>query len=389
MSTDPVRTMVKSFLLPGLSLLLAQAFAGVTLAAPPEASPAPAAPRAGFDDGPYIDYVDGGLVARWVCDGRSEVARFHARRWPVRVPPRCGQAAAIEVRAPVAGRERVDLRGVERLAALSDVHGQYALMVRLLQANRILDDRGDWAWGDGHLVLVGDVFDRGPRVNEIFWKLYALEQQAREAGGGLHVLLGNHEAMVLYRDLRYVNDRYFATANALGIAYTDLYGPGSVIGDWLRSRPVIARIDDMLFVHGGMSPAFLALGIDNETANDRYRASLGMPRTLTRDDPRYAPLYDGRDSPIWYRGYFDPDALDPAGMDAVLDRLGVAHVVVGHTSMAHVESHRGGRVIAVDSSIKDGESGELLFVEAGRMSRGTLAGERLPLRDATATDPVE
>ncbi len=334
---------------------------------------------AGHDDGPYVDHVDGGVLARWVCDGRREVVRYRASRWPVVVPPRCGQDGAIQVRAPVASRDRVDLRGVARLAALSDVHGQLGLMVRLLQANGILDADGDWAWGEGHLVLVGDVFDRGPRVNEIFWLLYGLEQQAREAGGGLHVLLGNHEAMVLYRDLRYVNDRYFATANALDVAYPDLYGPQSVIGNWLRSRPVIARINDMLFVHGGMSPEFLALGIGNEAANDRYRESLGMPRTRTREDPRYAPLYDGTTSPIWYRGYFNPDALDRAGVEALVQRLGVEHVVVGHTSMAHVESWHDGRVIAVDSSIKDGESGELLFVEDGRMSRGTLDGTRLPL----------
>jgi hypothetical protein len=36
-------------------------------------------------------------------------------------------------------------------------------------------------------------------------------------------------------------------------------------------------------------------------------------------------------------------------------------------------------VISIDSSIKKGVSGELLFREAGRWQRGTLSGERLPL----------
>ena len=358
-----------------------------TGASPPATAAYEQPATAMFDDGPYIDYVEDGLVARWVCDGQREVEHYRVSLWPVSVPSRCGHDRAIQVRLPLDSPSRVELRGVSRLAALSDVHGQYDLMVRLLKANGILDPQGRWSWGDGHLVLVGDVFDRGPRVNEIFWLLYALEQQARDAGGGLHVLLGNHEAMVLYRDLRYVNERYFATANALGIAYPDLHGPQSVIGNWLRSRPVIARINDMLFVHGGMSPEFLALGIDDQAANDRYRESLGMPRTRTREDPRYAPLYDGTSSPIWYRGYFNPETLDRAGVEAVVRHLGVEHVVVGHTSKAHVESWHDGRVIAVDSSIKNGESGELLFVEDGRMSRGTLDGTRRPLMPVAGAAP--
>lgn len=335
----------------------------------------------GIDDGPYVFRDAGGLTARWVCEGEPVVEHLRVRRWPATVPARCGVDAAVEIRAPVEARSRVDLRDVRRIVALSDVHGQYALMQRLLTANGVLDDRGDWAWGDGHLVLVGDVFDRGPAINEILWTLYRLEGQARAAGGGLHLLLGNHEAMVLYRDLRYVNDRYFQTTNTLGIAYADLYGPDTVLGDWLRSRPVIARINDLLFVHGGLSPEFLALGIDNETANDRYRESLGLPREATREDPRYAPLYDGSASPIWYRGYFLDDGLDTAAVDALAARLGVRHIVVGHTSREHVEGHHGGTVVAVDSSIKNGENGELLFVEDGVMSRGLLDGQRVPLME--------
>jgi hypothetical protein len=44
--------------------------------------------------------------------------------------------------------------------------------------------------------------------------------------------------------------------------------------------------------------------------------------------------------------------------------------------MPHVSSFHGDRVIAIDSSIKNGENGELLFIEDGRLSRpaGRLAG---------------
>jgi hypothetical protein len=41
-----------------------------------------------------------------------------------------------------------------------------------------------------------------------------------------------------------------------------------------------------------------------------------------------------------------------------------------------------GRVIAIDSSIKKGKYGELLFREQGAFTRGTPAGERLPLGES-------
>ena len=63
----------------------------------------------------------------------------------------------------------------------------------------------------------------------------------------------------------------------------------------------------------------------------------------------------------------------------MLDQLGLKRIVVGHTSMPHVSSFHGDRIIAIDSSIKDGENGELLFIEDGKLSRGLLDGRRVPL----------
>ena len=40
-----------------------------------------------------------------------------------------------------------------------------------------------------------------------------------------------------------------------------------------------------------------------------------------------------------------------------------------------------GTIIAIDSSIKNGENGELLFIEYGALSRGLLDGSRVPLAE--------
>ena len=255
-------------------------------------------------------------------------------------------------------------------------------MLRLLRAHRVIDDKDRWALGRDHLVITGDVFDRGPQVNEAFWLLFQLQRQAAKAGGAVHFLLGNHETMVLYDDLRYIHPKYAEVAKLLGKPYPALYGADSVLGGWLLTRPVMLKLGDSLFLHGGIAPQNLDLVAAMDATTAAYDRSLGTPKTQIKADPASARLYDGKTSPIWYRGYFD-GRLDTAGVQNLLDQLGLERIVVGHTSMPHVSTFHGGRVIAIDSSIKNGENGELLFIENGKLSRGLLDGSRVALAEGT------
>ncbi|WP_408950392.1 metallophosphoesterase [Lysobacter sp. Hz 25] len=362
-----------------LSLSAATAVTSGQERAPAASEKTAAANTLGFDDGPYLRYAADRIEARWVCGGKPVERSFPALRWPVVVPAQCGHAEPISVRAPAEAEAEVSPQGVERIAALSDVHGQYELMVQLLQNNGIVDRKLRWRYGRGHLVIAGDVFDRGPKVNQALWLLYGLEQQARAAGGAVHLLLGNHEIMVLANDLRYVNEGYQRNAGLLGSSYVELYGPDTVLGRWLRSKSVIGQVNDLLFVHGGIAASYFESGLSRAQINDRYRDTLGTPKTVWQQDPALMPLYNGKTSPIWYRGFFIDPALTQEQVDAIAARLGVGRIVVGHTSHQRIGSYFDGRVIAIDSSIKNGKYGELLLIERGKISRGTPEGKRLPL----------
>jgi len=143
--------------------------------------------------------------------------------------------------------------GVEKIFALSDVHGQYDLMIDLLKGNQIIDADEKWTFSDGHVVVTGDNFGRGDKVMEILWFLYRLEKEAQEAGGKVHILLGNHESMVLNNDLRYLNRKYYYASGAFKTRYDQFFRKGSVLGDWLSKHNVLTSINQHLFVHGGIS----------------------------------------------------------------------------------------------------------------------------------------
>ncbi len=355
-----------------LLALFALLLTPVAFAGDPAALPTP------LDDGPYLRRAGDGLDAEWVCGGEVQRAHVAFRQGRATVPARCGYPHALDIDAAPAPPVRATRPMPAKLAALSDIHGQFGILRQLLRAQGLIDAQDRWAWGDGLLVVGGDVFDRGAQVTEAFWLLQQLQQQARGAGGDVLFVLGNHETMELYDDLRYLNPKYAQVATLLGRPYPALYDGGSVLGAWLRQAPAIAKLGDTLFLHGGISPEFLAQGIDRDEANARYRKSLGTPKAQVKADPLTAPLYDGKTSPIWYRGYFDGRATADT-VTSVLAQLEVARIVVGHTSMAHVGSYFDGRVVAIDSSIKRGESGEMLLIENGATSRGLIDGSRAPL----------
>ncbi|WP_421762979.1 metallophosphoesterase [Ekhidna sp.] len=309
------------------------------------------------NDGPYIFIEDQQLVQKSVEDGAVVQKELMADAYDTtfRVEPST-------------------YTDVEKIVVLSDIHGQYDLAVEILQNNNIINNELNWSYGKGHLVIVGDIFDRGDKVTEVLWLIYKLEKQAQKLGGNLHYLLGNHEYMVLHKDLRYLHEKYLMVSELLEMSYDDLYGKNTVLGRWLRSKHTIIKINEHVFVHGGISNAFLStVGFDLTSINKTMRESIDRSKEEMKKTDFYKTYY-GSSGPIWYRGYFYGDLSDQA-IDSVLTRTNSEHVVVGHCSNDEVVSLFNNKIFGVDSSIKNGHYGEVLFLSGNRYYRGTKEGK--------------
>ena len=191
------------------------------------------------------------------------------------------------------------VEGADRVVAISDIHGAYGAMVETLQNVGVLDDQQAWAGGTTRLVIVGDILDRGPRSRDAMDLLMRLEDEAKAAGGYVHVLIGNHESMNMIGDMRYVSkeeyaafaadetleersrwfqaylqrqpmprdeadlkERFDNTFPAGFFALRRELGPQGKYGQWLLTKPTIAVIDGTAFVHGGLSPVVNDYGLD-------------------------------------------------------------------------------------------------------------------------------
>jgi hypothetical protein len=184
----------------------------------------------------------------------------------------------------------VEWKNVERVVAFADVHGAYTDLTALLQSVGIVDANLHWSAGKTHLVSLGDLLDRGDDSRKVMDLLMRLQQEAAHAGGQVHVVVGNHEAMNVLGDLRYVSRGDYAAyvgdedpavraqrqaeflARQPGRTAADfdrlfppgyfgqrkLLGPEGPYGRWILAQPAAIVVNDTVYMHGGPS---LALGI--------------------------------------------------------------------------------------------------------------------------------
>jgi hypothetical protein len=311
--------------------------------------------------------------------------------------------------------------GVARVVVIGDLHGDYDKFRAMAAEAGLIDADGNWAGGRTHLVQLGDVPDRGDHTRRILDHLMKLEPQAISAGGRVHALIGNHEAMNMLGDLRYVapgeyaafvdreserrrdayyrqtirairaapppgglpkfDDAHRAAWNAqfpLGFVEHRLaWSPDGTYGKWIARNNAVIRINDMLFMHAGLGPAFLPP--ERDAMNDAVRAALkGAP------DPAMPDIAENEQGPLWYRGLaINAEAVEAVHLEALLARHSVARVVVGHTKRAAMILPRfGGRVIITDVAVPEGsvDPRAFLIVENGGMIV-VHRGQRVPLTD--------
>ena len=293
----------------------------------------------------------------------------------------------------------------QRIVAVGDLHGDYSAWIGIARGAGLIDGRGRWAGGRTTLVQLGDVPDRGPDSLKIIRHLMALQKEALRKGGKVIALVGNHEAMNVTGDLRYVDageyaafsdansetrrERVFA-ANAASLTAqyraTDpkisdtavrarwmadhppgwvehrlAWQPKGEVGRWVIGNPAVAVIAGNLFVHGGISAEYSRVPVRD--INRRVAAS------MTAADQAPTAIINDPVGPLWYRGLVarEPDEVGPPveqELAAAMSAYGVRRIVVAHTPLlSGIALLQGGRLVRIDSGNARHYGGRLSYLE--------------------------
>jgi hypothetical protein len=329
-----------------------------------------------------------------------------------------GLAVAANLLNPPGARAEDTWENVERIVAIGDVHGDYEQLVTLLRQSGLIDEKEDWIGGATHLVQTGDIPDRGPDTRKAMDLLMKLEGQAKKSKGYVHALIGNHEAMNVYGDLRYVHPGEYASFQTprsqevrerayeesvrqikdgqpreqwpdfegayrahwekeypLGyFEHRQAFSPSGKYGKWIIDHNVIIKINGILFLHGGIGPNYAASNAReiNKQAREAFRDFNRLKGGVLVDS----------EGPLWYRGLANnEEAAEMPHLEAVLSSFEAKRIVIGHTPTAGTVIPRfGGRVLLIDVGLAAAYGRRLacLVVEGGEFY-SLHRGEKLPL----------
>jgi hypothetical protein len=303
-----------------------------------------------------------------------------------------------------------------RIVAVGDLHGDYDAWEAIARAAGLVDAKGRWTGGNTTLVQVGDVPDRGPDSLKIIRQLMKLQREAPRSSGKVIAMVGNHEAMNMTGDLRYVHpgeyraftdrqsegrrDRIYEAnraaidaaykvkdpkltaeaireawmkANPVGMLEHQLaWGPAGEIGKWVVGNPAVVKIGDSLFVHGGISASYTQYSPEqiNRRVADALKARDEAPTSIINDPA----------GPLWYRGLVSREPGDEATVAPVaatgqqlsidqeialvLEAFHVRRIVVAHTpSTSGIISADQGALWRIDSGISRAYNGKLTYLE--------------------------
>jgi len=279
---------------------------------------------------------------------------------------------------------------VEKIVAVGDLHGDYKSFIKILKGTGLIDKELHWTGGKTHLVQIGDILDRGPDAKKIFDLLMRLEKEAEEAGGKAHMLIGNHEEMniadVAFDREGYVTTRQFISflpdkyrekqekkfrkkiennppketesdssldSNLLPYwekiideakdndkhparrAYIKNFN--KIYGKWILEHNVVIKINDIIFVHGGISKKFSNWKLKH--INNLSRIELEDLRwAVINSRPTKIPPYKRKivfipDGAYWYRELAQRmnEESFQEDVDQILTNLKAQYMVIAHT----------------------------------------------------------
>ncbi len=145
------------------------------------------------------------------------------------------------------------------------------------------------------------------------------------------------------------------------------FGPQGEYARWVRERPTVARINGVLFLHGGISPEIAPLGCEGiNAAVSKELAALPPPEQAA------SLMAASETGPLWYRGLAlqKEEELAPV-LPMILEQMKARAIVIGHSTVLP------GRIVAASGRASDpdrhrnGERGVLSRRACRRRSSGT------------------
>ena len=107
---------------------------------------------------------------------------------------------------------RKSRKGPRNIFIIGDIHGEYHGFAAALIHAKLMNPELEWIGKKNILVQVGDIIDRGSYPLQVDRLLNILQKEAKQAGGKIIRLVGNHELEIIKKNYYITSLPYFQIA---------------------------------------------------------------------------------------------------------------------------------------------------------------------------------
>jgi hypothetical protein len=230
-----------------------------------------------------------------------------------------------------------ELPSHKRIIVIGDIHGDIRRFKNILVEANVINNDLEWIADPPETIIIqlGDQIDSLNRLTNIEWEVLKdyemiyftdyLNLIAKAKGGYCISLIGNHELMNVIGDFSYVSK------NSICDMRTKLFKPKGSIALLLAKRPLIFKIDDLLFCHAKLNSSHLKLlkkyNKDIFYLNELWRNYLENEKINIEDKEIIDEILIGSNGILWNRLENDKYLTDE-----LFKELNITYMFVGHTS---------------------------------------------------------
>jgi hypothetical protein len=228
-----------------------------------------------------------------------------------------------------------------RVVIIGDVHGDLKRFKNILKHANIINDDLEWIALPPETIVVqlGDQVDslnRHPDIQnwEVLedWNMLhftnSLHNIAKEKGGKLISLIGNHELMNVIGDFSYVSP-YSKIADRI-----KYFQPTGTLSSILAYRPIVLKIGELFFCHAGIKQNHIDILEKHnkpiEYLNEIWKNFVLTGSVMVEDQEIFQTIIVGMNGILWNREA-DND------IDNVLQKLGCEYMFIGHNPVETIQ----------------------------------------------------
>lgn len=264
-----------------------------------------------------------------------------------------------------------------KIICIGDIHGDFLVFKRVLQMCKLINNKDTWIGKDTYVVQLGDTLDgKRPGINiskefieesgevEIIKYILYLDSQAKNFGGRVISIIGNHEVYPYYfeNDKSFIRD-YVKNIDILkykkeyNISRNKFLKPGglgaSLIG---RTRPLILQLGEFLFLHGSITNSLINnnIGTDGYVDIKKINNEVSLWLQGKGKIPKYF-LEPNEDNPVFSRFYSDKKEIKQETCKKINQQIqkfkGVRYVIMGHSPYREINTACDGKLIRTDVAL--------------------------------------